>query len=35
MPEGNTHELLPFQFDDAAFEFVGDHERRIDLSGKP
>jgi hypothetical protein len=35
MPEGNTHELFPFQFDDTALEFVGDHERRIDLSGKP
>src|SRR5580700_2212671 len=34
MPERNTYELFPFQFEKTALEFVGDHEHRIDLSGK-
>src|ERR1700720_4604715 len=33
--ERNTYELFPFQFENTALEFLGDHERRIDLSGKP
>src|SRR5580704_14636339 len=35
VPERNTYELFPFQFENNALEFVGDYERRIDLSGKP
>jgi hypothetical protein len=27
MPEGNTQELFPFQFDNTSLEFVRDHER--------
>src|SRR6266436_4793430 len=34
MPERNTYELFPLQFEKTALEFVGDHERRIDLSGE-
>jgi len=34
VPERNTHELFSFQFENTALELVGDHERRIDLSGE-
>src|SRR6202166_3508765 len=34
MPERNTYQLFLFQFENNALEFVGDHKRRIDLSGK-
>src|ERR1700693_5638813 len=34
MPERNTYELFPFQFENTVPEFVGNQERRIDLSGK-
>src|SRR3984885_8148738 len=34
MPERNTYELFPFQFENTVLEFVGNQERRIDLSGK-
>src|SRR5437879_2221835 len=34
MPERNTYELFPFQFENTDLEFVGSQERRIDLSGK-
>ena len=35
MPERNPYELFPFQFENTVLEFVGNQERRIDLSGKP
>jgi len=34
MPERNTYELFPFQVENTVLEFVGYHERRVDLSGK-
>src|SRR6266436_962591 len=34
MPERNTYELFPFQVENTVLEFVGNQERRIDLSGK-
>src|ERR1700741_1807782 len=34
MPERNTYELFPFQFENTVLKFVGNQERRIDLSGK-
>src|ERR1700692_1553194 len=34
MPERNTYELFPFQFENTVLEFVGNQECRIDLSRK-
>src|SRR6202166_5282669 len=34
MPERNTYQLFPFQFENTVFEFVCNQERRIDLPGK-